>query len=473
MTRRDLTLLSISLTLLLLPMIAINLEGQENAPPPPHEPILIFGDAALNETHGVAGGSGSADDPYIISGLWFNCTNTTGITIENFTGHLLLENLYFIRGFEQGNPHVTVRNSTNISIRSCWSYLSFKGLEVVNSSDIAVDTAFFVGSQIGLEFTDCRNVLIKECYSSYAVQSGFHFVDTEGITMEACLSEHNNAVLGGSNGVFADRCRDVEIRDSEFSLCYGSGMMFLGDLQGPISSDISISGCYFDNNHNGIFGEAVDGIHIKDGYFSQNTYSIYISIGTDINVEASRFFKNDYGPYLIETDSSSIENSNFEGNDFGIILDGSSDVRITGNSFMNTSSVSVSIGTFGSVLISSGNSVHSNRFLSPSPLRGHALDNGRGNSWDSGGKGNLWLSFGYPDRDGNGIVDQPYHIGGNASTTDKYPISHGLLKPEEEPEPVRERIEANDVYWTVMASAGAAVMLLFALILLFTGRNRH
>ena len=51
-----------------------------------------------------------------------------------------------------------------------------------------------------------------------------------------------------------------------------------------------------------------------------------------------------------------------------------------------------------------------------------ASDNGTLNAWDKGpGAGNYWSDWTVPDDDMNGVVDNPYAIGGSASAVDHYP----------------------------------------------------
>jgi parallel beta-helix repeat protein len=79
----------------------------------------------------------------------------------------------------------------------------------------------------------------------------------------------------------------------------------------------------------------------------------------------------------------------------------------------NTFGLTLSFGT-------DSNSVYHNNFVNNNI---QAIDNGVGNQWDHGARGNYWSDYVGEDLDGDGIGDTPYTgIFGVAGSVDNYPL---------------------------------------------------
>lgn len=446
--------------------------GNENAVHPiDHKPIRIDGIGDLNSTHGVVSGSGTIDDPYIIENWLFNCTLEAGIEIENSSAHITISSCILYGSIFQRESGMVISNSSNVQIFDCYSIYCERGVLMANSSDILIGSSVFLGSDNGIDVIDSRDLEIISTICSYNVLNGISLENCSRIMIEDYLTEHNNAILGGSNGLLLRDSTDVMINNSEFNLCYGSGAMLLSDMDKDIDHGIMISNCSFDNDHNGILMDGLNGVVIQDCSFGHNSYSVYISQSTGISITDSKAYRNDYGIYIQDSRNGAIKDNLFDMNDRDIVLDGSSHCTISRNRFKNTSQISLSVGTFSSIDISSGNVIYYNHFLSGSPRERHARDHGTANTWSHDEKGNLWMGGGSPDEDLNGIGDIPYDINGDGSVTDPYPIAHDLLVVDE------DFSDGNDVephssdLVLLMAGALLAVLIISAIILLMRSRD--
>lgn len=84
----------------------------------PHAPITITSDAGFNATNGVTGGTGTATDPYVISGWYIVTVNTTAISITGTTAYFVIRDVflngttYFAKGIWANTLHATVENSS-------------------------------------------------------------------------------------------------------------------------------------------------------------------------------------------------------------------------------------------------------------------------------------------------------------------------------------------------------------------------
>ena len=118
---------------------------------------------------------------------------------------------------------------------------------------------------------------------------------------------------------------------------------------------------------------------------------------------------------LYHTDTTAIRNCTIMGNaEEGISLKYSSDNVITGNLIINNER------GIKAVLKSNSNLFHSNIFIY-NFARVQAYDDGL-NFWNTTQKGNYWSDLTGPDEDGDGIVDLPYEIDGDAGARDHFPL---------------------------------------------------
>jgi hypothetical protein len=68
----------------------------------PHDPIYIIGNDNFTSANGVVGGSGMADDPYIIENWDISPGSSSGIEIGNTTAYFVIRNCYVHDGGNLG-----------------------------------------------------------------------------------------------------------------------------------------------------------------------------------------------------------------------------------------------------------------------------------------------------------------------------------------------------------------------------------
>ncbi len=64
-------------------------------------------------------------------------------------------------------------------------------------------------------------------------------------------------------------------------------------------------------------------------------------------------------------------------------------------------------------------------------------------SWDNEGRGNYWHDWSEPDRDGDGIMDNPYLLEGRTQSKDNYPLAESDV-----PIPEISTITGSDYCWS-------------------------
>jgi parallel beta-helix repeat protein len=126
------------------------------------------------------------------------------------------------------------------------------------------------------------------------------------------------------------------------------------------------------------------------------------------------------------SEENMIFNNNCSNNDHGINLYSSNNSMISNNTISNNVQ-------YGVILYSgcSSNSIWNNTFIGNNGTGSiydssyvQATDSGTNNRWNSSsGYGNYWGDWTTPDGNSDGIVDNPYVIGGSAASRDEYPLT--------------------------------------------------
>jgi parallel beta-helix repeat protein len=108
-----------------------------------HPPIYIEGNDDLTPANGVASGSGTENDPYIIEGWDINAENAYGIWIKNTTAHFIIRNCYVHDGicFNYG---ILLESVTNGKIDNLKSYNN-RSIVFVASSNIVITNSVVEG----------------------------------------------------------------------------------------------------------------------------------------------------------------------------------------------------------------------------------------------------------------------------------------------------------------------------------------
>ena len=104
----------------------------------PHDPIYINGNGDFTATNGVAGGSGTPSDPYIIEGWEINASTAKGILILNTNVHFVIRDVHVHSGFLDDPPNhgISLQNVANGRVEN--SSLSDNGMGIALSSAVNI-----------------------------------------------------------------------------------------------------------------------------------------------------------------------------------------------------------------------------------------------------------------------------------------------------------------------------------------------
>jgi|GEM_PF-1314769 len=183
-----------------------------------HGPITIDGNKGFTIKNGVKSGSGTVDDPYIISNWKISSFLKNGISISNTNAYFVIENCY-IDGCKiisqltgKKTFGIAFSNVTNGKIVDCFcnNFKNSFAIVIISSSNNIVEKCVCKNSQVGLSVNGCpqgykshsNNNTIKDCSFSDC-KDGIYF---------CCLPSSMNNVVdscnlnGNGRGVCLDHC---------------------------------------------------------------------------------------------------------------------------------------------------------------------------------------------------------------------------------------------------------------------------
>jgi PKD repeat protein len=339
----------------------------------PHDPISLSGSYTANATNGITGGSGTENDPYIVSGWDITSTDQPGFNIAYNEANLKIVNCRF-HDIPAGFSGLTdLWSDAPITVENC---------EFVNN-DLAVNVGYFYGggTMSGCTFSGNRESMLLR---------------GQACDVKSCT------FTGGTIGI---NCSD-EGRVLDRNTFTGvSTAILLG--QGAKQSTIlnsSIQG--------GQIGISVQGLSDSNGgKILNNTIS-----GVPTAISLSGGAPNMFIGYNLLKDGAT-----------GVEVTGSDENHIVTNIFENFSGFAVSLTGSQSTL------VVDNNFISNAGGGTQASSNKAGNEWNSGftstvwwtgtkaKEGNYWSDQTGPDLNRDGFVDSPYTMSGGLEK-DYYPL---------------------------------------------------
>jgi parallel beta-helix repeat protein len=394
-----------------------------------HAPILIENNTDFNTQAQNEGwiGSGSQEDPIIISGLEIKNSSTSLITIKNTDFCFQLDNNILdgvitdpdkrrVKGIIFSNvSHASITDniikntqyginiikSFNISIRNnTISSFNHKGVYVTQSLNNTVSQNKISDNDHGTPPTNW------EAYSSIHILGSHNncIFNNEltkywniGINLDASLDNYvaRNNITGSRSvdiGIAVYSSQNNTIENNLLTTCGTGYHEFVNANYNNISYNI------FRNNVVGtwLWGESI---------FSRNN----VSGSEECAIELGWF------PEKIKTVGTIVKQNIVFSNKRGIILSYAEEISILNNSIYSNTLHGINISA-----VSKNNIIKWNDFLDNN-LGGdsQALDTGIDNTFTS----NYWYEWTKPDSDEDGIVDKPYPIEGEADNTDPTPLA--------------------------------------------------
>ena len=442
-----------------------------------HLPIYINGDSGFVTANGVVSGSGTASDPYVISGWEINADGDTGIEIANTNAHfvvrdVLVRSAYF-GALLRGVSHATVEDSTVTA--------STVGIRVESSHDVTIRGASLLqNAYYGLYVLYSTDIVIaRTTVESTSLDAGYLLDHTARVVFEGntaswnptglYLFSSNNVTLTSSRfanstarGFLVMYTDDVSIEGNDVWDNRGGGM----EVTGSTRIVIARNRVYQNNAANAYTGRA-GGIVVSSStaaFVTDNVamtnwglgINLYESSG--IHVTRNRADSLDHGSIgLYNTRDVVVASNNISrlhitggtsvnvtvarnGLAFAVVSYGANHVSISRNDF-NGSELNLQILFAGDVTVAQNNFVVWGSIYA----RHVHLDHASALTWDLGYPlgGNFWskadktdLCSG-PNQDvctgPDGISDRPYVINSITSDVDHYPFAQPLTRENRAP----------------------------------------
>ena len=333
-----------------------------------HAPISIIGNAGFTKPDPVnGGGSGTADDPYIIENWDINASSANGINIENTTAHFIIRNCLVENGGSLYHAGIKLDNVVNGRVENCTSGNNYIGIWLSSSSNNTLTN------------NRCENNIV------YGIR--LYLSSNNTLT--------NNTCFNNWSGIYLYHSPNNTLTNNTCSNTSPNGIYLRYSDNNILSNNIC------SNNYDGICLEYSNNNTLSSNTCSYNSNGIYFEYSNN-NILSNNTCSNSYnGIFLyLYSDSNRIKNNTVENNGYGIYI----------------------------YHYTSGNRIYYNNFVNNGIQAYDNSSNYWDDGYPSGG--NYWSDYAGVDENhgenhdipgSDGIGDTPYYISGG-SNLDRYPL---------------------------------------------------
>ncbi|MGA1819620.1 MAG: right-handed parallel beta-helix repeat-containing protein [Thermoplasmatota archaeon] len=255
-----------------------------------HGPIHFDGSNITGGLPEGVTGNGTSENPFLISGLWINTTDSPGIVIRNSTSHMVVDYNLFTNGIPPVHPGILIENSSNVIVRNVAAYYCSRGVEVRNCSGIRISDSGFFGSYDGIHIQG-RDITVENVLCKVNVENGIMVNRSRNVTISRVIAELNTAILGYTSGIHLLDSSDVDILDTTTTLNYGFGLIVETSNDSTRSSGIRIARSYIDTNNNGIFMSRVSNSSVEETSVRYNTNGVQLFSASDLLISECAFLQ--------------------------------------------------------------------------------------------------------------------------------------------------------------------------------------
>jgi parallel beta-helix repeat protein len=287
-------------------------------------PISILGNADFTADNGVVSGTGTQDDPYIIAGweIAVPAGQPYGVKIENVSAHFVLRGLIVREANEINGAAIRIGFAKGGTIEGCTILNSINGIEIVSSTDIAVNTSvLYVNGQglrvLGESAEEYRHAIDETTeVNDYPV---YYYYDVDGETIEGLRTGY--LVVAGSRNV---TIANNEIVNGGICLAFVDDSTVVGNAVHRSSAVLT---------ENGIDLLVCSGNEvIQNNAYNNRWAGIQLTLSRNNTVRENTLSANDIGIRLFASDENSIDRNVCFANPTGIeVSAGSTENDVIGN----------------------------------------------------------------------------------------------------------------------------------------------
>jgi len=238
-------------------MVPVNMAFETASAYSSHAPISIVGDDNFTAGNGVAGGTGTASDPYIIEGWEIDSKYGYAIEVVDTRKHFVISEVsMFSSVVESQGAGVVLRNVTNAAIIDTSLRDLYWGVQVVNSQNVtigecaieeitqcviyALSPSYLLNPTMNLTIRDCTIVGCRVVTEEGAtiINSGFDLVGSQNLLIQ------NNSVAGAMRALESRQCVNITICYNSFTNNSESGVSFYECSQANVTDNEMIANGY-------------------------------------------------------------------------------------------------------------------------------------------------------------------------------------------------------------------------------------
>ncbi len=210
-------LILLALMIVLVPIVtslthSVFAETYTNRPP-----ILIAGNDGFTADNGVTGGTGTSDDPYVISGWALNVqVGSYGIEITDTTAYFIISDDQILCGVNNCGDGILLFSIENSQVQSTHINVQGDGIRINTSNNFLIDNSNIIAGGNGIRVDDSDNFQItaNHIHGSGGQNSGGAECFSEGViflSMSSSFDVSNNSLEGGPFAIKGCNLSDATI----------------------------------------------------------------------------------------------------------------------------------------------------------------------------------------------------------------------------------------------------------------------
>ena len=276
-----------------------------------HAPILILGNSDFTVENGVVGGTGTVDDPYIITGWEINVPQSAkyGIKIENTSANFILRGIIIRGAAAADGAAIHLGFVSGGRLENCLISDSRNGIEIASSTGVTLTGNVLYIQGIGLRVT-----------GETAKEYDLAIDETNELNnnpIRYVYGKEGASITGiTSNNLYLAACKNMTITDNTITNGDGIQLAFVENslISGnevyrtsPVLTEHGISLYRCDNNT------------VTNNVLQNNRFAgLYVWLSSHNTLTDNQFLANDSGLILAASDDNQVYNNMAFANPVGI-----------------------------------------------------------------------------------------------------------------------------------------------------------
>jgi len=265
-------------SLVVLAFLGFSLVSLSGASLASHSPIHISGNADFIASNGVTGGSGTADNPYVIEGWDITEVNVPldyGIWLENTDAYVVIRNCLISQ---------------------------YVGIRLEHVANVMIENVTVMGGENSIYVYDSKNFVLSNCDLGHCHGDAVQLTSSTNIRLTGC-----------------------KIGDGRYHSVYTLHV-----------NDSTVENCDIYYSVYGLYAESSERVSISSCTIHDNSDGVYLYVTTNMTISNCQILSNHHGVYLDSSDHVRMEYCDLKNNSLGIWLNPAFNCEVHYNNFNNT-----------------------------------------------------------------------------------------------------------------------------------------